>query len=140
MTDAAPALLLDTCALIFIGNASGIDNVADREIGKAAAENRLFVSPMSAWEIGVGVAKGRLILPLAPLEFFQRFLRLMKIQLSALSPEILVGSSNLPGRLHGDPMDRILIASARHLDMVLVTRDRPILDYGAEGHLRTLAC
>lgn len=140
MTDIAPALLLDTCAMIFIGNASGIDDAADREIGRAATENRLFVSPMSAWEIGVGVAKGRLMLPLGPLEFFQRFLRLMKVQLSALSAEILVGSSNLPGRPHGDPMDRILISSARHLDMVLVTRDKPILDYGAEGHLRTLAC
>jgi PIN domain nuclease of toxin-antitoxin system len=140
MTDIAPALLLDTCAMIFIGNASGIDDAADCEIGRAATENRLFVSPMSAWEIGVGVAKGRLMLPQGPLEFFQRFLRLMKVQLCAVSPEILVGSSNLPGRLHGDPMDRILISSARHLDMVLVTRDRPILDYGADGHLRTLAC
>jgi PIN domain nuclease of toxin-antitoxin system len=64
----------------------------------------------------------------------------MNAQLSALSPEILVGSSNLPGRIHGDPMDRILISSARSLDMVLVTRDEPILAYSADGHLRTLAC
>ena len=46
----------------------------------------------------------------------------------------------LPGDIHGDPMDRILVASARILEMILVTRDKPILAYGREGHVRTLAC
>ncbi len=64
----------------------------------------------------------------------------MGAQLSEVSPEILIASSYLPGNLHSDPMDRILISTARNLDMILVTRDGPILDYGAEGHLRTLAC
>ncbi|GLS34056.1 PIN domain nuclease, a component of toxin-antitoxin system (PIN domain) [Mesorhizobium albiziae] len=135
-----PNLLLDTCALLFVANGTKIEDQAETEISEAAYDGRLYVSPMSAWEIGVGVAKNRLKLPLDPLEFFNRFLKLMTAQLSAVSPEILVGSSNLPGAIHGDPMDRILISSARHLDMVLVTRDGPILDYGADGHLRTLAC
>jgi PIN domain nuclease of toxin-antitoxin system len=140
MTGNAPPLLLDTCAILFIGNASGIDAVADQEVGRAASERRLFVSPISAWEIGVGVAKGRLVLPLDPLEFFRRFVERIGASLSALTPEILVRSSLLPGNLHGDPMDRIIIASARILEMVLVTRDRPILAYGREGHVRTLPC
>lgn len=139
MTD-RPNLLLDTCAMLFAANGTAMKEPAEKEISEAAYDGRLYVSPMSAWEIGVGVAKNRLKLPLEPLEFFQRFLRLMNGQLSAVSPEILVGSSNLPGRMHGDPMDRILISSARHLDMILVTRDGPILDYSADGHLRTLAC
>jgi PIN domain nuclease of toxin-antitoxin system len=139
MTD-QPAILLDTCALIFVANATHMNKEAEAEISEAAYDGRLYVSPMSAWEIGIGVAKNRLKLPLEPLEFFQRFLTFMQAQLSAVSPEILIGSSNLPGNLHGDPMDRILISTARNLDMVLVTRDGPILDYGTDGHLRTLAC
>ncbi|TPL07737.1 type II toxin-antitoxin system VapC family toxin [Mesorhizobium sp. B2-4-11] len=139
MTD-QPSILLDTCALIFVANEERISEQAEAEISEAAYDDRLYVSPMSAWEIGIGVAKNRLKLPLGPLEFFQRFLRLMQAQLTAVSPEILIGSSNLPGRLHDDPMDRILISTARNLDMVLVTRDEPILDYGLEGNLRTLAC
>lgn len=135
-----PSILLDTCALLFVASEIHISERAETEISEAAYDGRLYVSPMSAWEIGIGVAKNRLKLPLGPLEFFQRFLKLMQAQLSTLSPEILVGSSNLPGPLHGDPMDRILISTARNLDMVLVTRDQPILDYGAEGNLRTLAC
>jgi PIN domain nuclease of toxin-antitoxin system len=135
-----PNILLDTCAMLFVANGTAVEDRAQREISEAAYDGRLYVSPMSAWEIGIGVAKNRLKLPLEPLDFFQRFLRVMKAQLSAVSPEILISSSNLPGRLHGDPMDRILISSARHLDMILVTRDQPILDYGSDGHLRTLAC
>jgi PIN domain nuclease of toxin-antitoxin system len=126
--------------MIFIANETRMNEEAEGEISEAAFDKRLYVSPMSAWEIGIGVAKNRLKLPVGPLEFFQRFLARMDAQLSAVSPEVLIGSSNLPGDLHGDPMDRILISTARNLDMVLVTRDGPILAYGADGHLRTLAC
>ena len=135
-----PNLLLDTCALLFVANDTRISDAADQEISEAAHDGRLYVSPISAWEIGIGVSKNRLKLPLEPLDFFQRFLRLLKAQLTELSPEILIGSSHLPGSLHGDPADRILITSARQLDMILVTRDEPILTYAADGNLRTLAC
>jgi PIN domain nuclease of toxin-antitoxin system len=135
-----PNLLLDTCAMIFVANDSLIDPHASREISEAAYDGRLYLSPMSAWEIGIGVAKGRLNLPLAPLDFVERFIERMSAKLSAISPAILIASSNLPGPPHGDPIDRILMASARALDMVLVTRDEPILRYGRNGHLRTLAC
>lgn len=139
MTD-GPSILLDTCTLLFVAGDTRMSEQAKVEISEAAYDGRLYVCPMSAWEIGIGVAKNRLKLPMGPLEFFQRFLKHMQAQLSALSPEILIGSSSLPGRLHCDPVDRILVATARTLDMVLVTRDQPILDYGAEGNLRTLAC
>jgi PIN domain nuclease of toxin-antitoxin system len=138
MSDAS--LLLDTCAMIYVANDAPIDVEADRQISEAAFNGRLYVCPMSAWEMGIGVAKGRLFLPLPPLDFFKRFLTRLEAKLSALTPEVLVGSSNLPGETQKDPVDRILMASARLLDMVLVTRDRAILAYGERGHLRTLAC
>ena len=37
-------------------------------------------------------------------------------------------------------MDRILIATARKNNFSLLTNDRAILAYGAEGHVKTLAC
>ena len=52
-----PNLLLDTCAIIFVANDSPIDPQATREISEAAYDGRLYLSPMSAWEIGIGVAK-----------------------------------------------------------------------------------
>ena len=126
--------------MIFIANDTPMEAEAERSISEAAFDGRLHVSPMSAWEIGKGVSKGRLSLPISPVEFFSRFLARMEARLCALSPEILIESSYLPGEPHNDPMDRILMASARMLDMILVTRDEPILKYGEKGHLRALAC
>lgn len=134
------ALLLDTCAMIFIANDTRLDPEADRAISEAAHDGRLYVSPISAWEIGIGVAKRRLSLPLAPLDFFDRFVERMQAKLSPVSPSIMITSSFLPGEIHGDPMDRILVSTARTHDFVLVTSDRPILAYGSDGHVRTLPC
>lgn len=135
-----PNLLLDTCAMLFVAEEASIDRDTLQKISEASYDGRLHVSPISAWEIGIGVAKGRLSLPLAPLDFIERFIERMQARLSPLTPAIMVSSSNLPGNVHGDPMDRILIATARALDLVLVTSDRPILAYSRAGHLRTLAC
>jgi PIN domain nuclease of toxin-antitoxin system len=133
-------LLLDTCAMIFVSLDSEMRSEASEAITLASEDRRLRVSPMSAWEIGMAMSKGRLKSPLSATEFFRRFLRNLKAELCALTPEILIDSCYLPANPHGDPTDRILMASARSLDMVLVTRDKPILDYGRAGHLRTLAC
>lgn len=126
--------------MLFLANDSPMDAEARWEISEAAYDGRLYLSPMSAWEIGMGVAKGRISLPLAPLDFVERFIDRMQAKLSPLTPAILISSSNLPGRVHGDPMDRILIATARALDMVLVTSDRPILAYAKSGQLRIQPC
>ena len=57
-----------------------------------------------------------------------------------LTAEIAVECHQLPDRLHNDPVDRILVATARIEGLTLLTRDRAILDYAAKGHLRALAC
>ncbi len=71
---------------------------------------------------------------------FQSFLRLPGVTLEGLTPDILIDSSLLPGEPHGDPADRIIIATARALDLTVVTRDRHILNYAERGHVRALAC
>jgi PIN domain nuclease of toxin-antitoxin system len=57
-----------------------------------------------------------------------------------LSNDIAIAASHLPGPLHGDPADRLLIATARDLGMPLVTRDRKIIDYAEAGHVSVLVC
>jgi PIN domain nuclease of toxin-antitoxin system len=61
------------------------------------------------------------------------------ISLAPLTPQVALASSRLPGSIHGDPADRILVATAHSLGATLVTRDRRILDYSAAGHIATLA-
>ncbi len=55
-----------------------------------------------------------------------------------LSAQIAVESCELPGRFHRDPADRMIVATARVTNATLMTRDRRILDYAAEGHLTAI--
>jgi PIN domain nuclease of toxin-antitoxin system len=109
-------------------------------IRDASQRSRLYISPISAWEIGMLMSKRRLKSPLAPAEFLRRFLVSFNAAYSELSPEILIDSSFLPSFPHADPTDRTLVATARNLDMILITSDRPILRYGEEGYVRAIAC
>ena len=52
----------------------------------------------------------------------------------------MIASSYLPGKLPKDPTDRIMAATARELGATLITRDRALLDYGAQGHVAVLEC
>ena len=62
------------------------------------------------------------------------------MKLAELSPDILIAASFLPGKPPNDPMDRILIATARELAATLVTRDRAVIAYGEQGNVSVLAC
>lgn len=83
---------------------------------------------------------GRAAMTQTPGAIFRAFLQLPGIVLEDLTADILMNSSLLPAPIHGDPADRILIATARALDLTIVTRDQLILDYATHGHVRALAC
>ena len=51
---------------------------------------------------------------------------------------MLFRSTRLPGDLHGDPADRILVATARRMGARLMTRDRRLLDYGRQKHAKII--
>jgi PIN domain nuclease of toxin-antitoxin system len=72
------------------------------------------------------------------LEWVVESLKRTGIRVIPLSPEITVASTRLPGELHGDPSDRIIVATARHENAVLITRDRPLLSYASHGFMRAL--
>lgn len=135
------SLLLDTCAIIWIALNEPIKPEAKAAVNAAfAADEKVRVSPISAWELGLLSSKGRLPTSRPPLSMFGEVVANAGVWVEALSPEVLIESSFLPGQLHNDPADRILIATARALDLTLVTRDRAILDYAMLGHVRALSC
>lgn len=134
------AVLLDTCAAIWLAFGDPVRPDALATIRTAQAMGAAFVSPITAWEVGTKVAKGRLDLDLAPEEWFERFLGLPGVRLADLTPRLLIASTALPGQPPGDPADRIVIATARALDAPVVTRDRLILPYAAAGHVRAVRC
>jgi PIN domain nuclease of toxin-antitoxin system len=71
------------------------------------------VSPITAWELGLLAARGRLKSPLTPQRLFQRIMDFPYLRLAAMPPEILLASSFLPGSPPRDPADRIILATAR---------------------------
>ena len=134
------ALLLDTCAFIYIVAEAKLSKELQFALKQAASFDSIFVSPITAWEIGKLAARGRLQFTTETAKLFQEFVARPGIKLCELSPEILINSSFLPDLAHKDPMDQILIATARSLNIPLVTNDRAILAYGKLGHVKTLAC
>jgi len=134
-------LLLDTCAAIWIANKDPISESILDEIRRAAVDGRaVFVSAITAWEIGMLVSRGRMSMLTAPERWFENLLQAPAIRLANLPPNVLIAASFLPGTPPNDPADRILAATAREYGYTLVTRDRPLLDYAEHGHLQALAC
>ncbi len=141
--DAPRAVLLDTCAVIWLANREKLRPEAVEVIFHAGEHEGIFISPVSAWEIGL-LNRGRLssgnhFLPDAK-TWFTRMMSAPSIKLAPFTAEIAIDSSSLPQPLHSDPADRLLIATARHLGVPFVTRDRKIEAYGALGHLSVITC
>jgi len=134
-------LLLDTCAAIWIseGQALASDAVAAIERSHRSGEF-IYVSPITAWEIGLLVSRGKLTSPMSPQRWFERLLQAPGLRLADMSPDVLIASSFLPGAPPRDPADRILAATAREYRYRLTTRDSPLLTYARQGHLQGLAC
>ena len=113
---------------------------AEAAIAASGVEDRLFASAVSGWEIGVLWRKRGYAFDPDPAIWLDRVLAQSRIRLTPLTARQAVASSLLPGDLHDDPADRLLVASARDLRATLVTRDARLLAYAAQGHLEVLAC
>jgi PIN domain nuclease of toxin-antitoxin system len=134
-------LLLDTCAVIWLTNG---DKVSEHCIAAMSnsRENKepIFISPITAWEIGLLAARGRLSLLMPPQRWFDRMLQAPGVRLADMSADILIASSFLPGAPPNDPADRIIATTAREYGYVLVTRDHDLLGYAEQGHVQSLPC
>jgi PIN domain nuclease of toxin-antitoxin system len=136
-----PSLLLDTCAAIWISAQEPMKHGAEEALTKARARNEtIYVSPITAWEIGLLVSGGRLNMQMTPERWFDRLMQAPGVRLAGLPPSVLIAASFLPGQPPNDPADRILAATAREHGFQLVTRDRRLLDYAQQGHIQALAC
>lgn len=134
-------VLLDTCALLWIAEGEKIADLAKAALDALWRRGEApRVSTISAWEIGLLTARGRLSLPMSPGQWWARATDRLAFKLIDLTPDLMIGSSFLPGRPPDDPADRILAATARELGYSLMTRDAKLLDYATAGHLQAIAC
>jgi PIN domain nuclease of toxin-antitoxin system len=136
----AEILLLDTHCWLWeqFGNTEKFSRQGRRLIDKAAQSGDLRVSVISVWEIGMLEAKGRLALKMSCTEWVNQALATPGLSLFPLTPEIAIESSRLPGEIHADPADRILLATARITGARLLTADERLLAYGRQHHALTV--
>lgn len=117
-------ILLDTHAWIWWCSAS--PKLSSKASKAIHAENTVGVSAISCWEVGMLVVKKRLVLDRDVEVWVDQALKLPKIQLLPLTPRIAVKSTLLGEEFHGDPVDRILVATASEYGCPLLSKDKKI--------------
>lgn len=120
-------ILLDTCCLLWL--ASDQARLSDRARNEVSEHrDQLFVSAISAFEIGVKHSKGKLELPLSPVAWFAKAVEFHGLIEMPVSGAIAARSTQLP-QLHADPCDRMIIATAQLHGMTILSPDGLIRDY-----------
>lgn len=119
-------MLLDTHTLIWA--AGEVENIpaATREV---MAEADLMVSPVSAYEMNLKHASGKLPNVAAFLPILSAYLASLRIDVLPISLAHAQAAGRLP-LTHRDPFDRILAAQALAEDLTLVSRDRKLDQFG----------
>ncbi len=91
-----------------------------------AGRRELFLPAISLWEMQLLHAKQRLELPLPFAEWLARAADERVIIVLPLDIEVVFALDALPASFHGDPADRLIVATARAHAMPLATRDAAI--------------
>ena len=143
MTDLASGLLLDTCAVIWLVEGK-LSKAVWTEVFVAGVGAGIFVSPISAWEVGM-LSKARGSRPAVkflpdPTAWFANLMARNGIREASFTPAIAIAASSLPGIFHADPADRLLVATARQLGIPLVTGDAKIIEYAEQGFVDVIRC
>jgi PIN domain nuclease of toxin-antitoxin system len=86
--------------------------------------SELLVSSISAWEVAMLVQKGRLTLRVDVRSAIRAMSQAPRVRMVPLSEEIAVEAALL--KLHGDPSDRLIVATAIDTRTRLVTKDKAI--------------
>lgn len=129
-------IVLDTHTWVWwVGDPERLSGRAATAIDGAIAEQKLFVSSISVWEVATLVDKKRLVMTLDVGDWIAKCESLPFINFVPVDNHIAFRSRRLPGSLHDDPADRMIVATALSLGATLVTKDRRLRDY---GHVETL--
>ncbi len=132
-------LILDTHVFVWLLNGNATISTATRNIiQKTLSNGNVYISAISCWEIAMLEERKRIILTEPCLQWINEGLSHSGVQVLPLSAEISVESCNLPGNPHGDPSDKIIIASARLTNSHLITKDNAIIAYSKQHHVNVL--
>jgi PIN domain nuclease of toxin-antitoxin system len=126
-------LLLDTHVWLWSadGDTRRVGRRARQALLKAESRDDIRVSPVSMFEVTALHTLGRLRLA-RPLDHWLReALDAAGVRLAELTPAVAIDAGVIPRSALADPLDRLLVATARQLDAVFLTADARILAYAA---------
>jgi PIN domain nuclease of toxin-antitoxin system len=131
----ADRVLLDTHVVLWWkADRRRLSATARRHLDDAT---ELLISPLTLWEVAMLVSKQRITLDRPTKTWAHDLLADPRIVLSPVSAEIAVAAAELAD-FHGDPVDRVLTATAEQGGCPLLTKDRQIRQYARTGVLRTV--
>ena len=119
-------VVLDTSALIFW--TLDRDRLSDAAAAAIAEADRILVSSISIWEIGIKVNRGGLSIPLTVREFADRLMQVDRVELLPVDTATWLKNIELDWA-HRDPADRTIVAVALLHSCPLVTSDRAIRNF-----------
>jgi PIN domain nuclease of toxin-antitoxin system len=123
-------ILLDTHAWIWLlSSPHKLSSHAKEHIDSAVVNQQVYVSSISVWEMAMLVNKGRLLLTMHAEDWIDTAEKLPFLHFVPIDNGIAFQSVNLPGNIHNDPADRIIVATAIKLKVPIISKDRRIRDY-----------
>jgi PIN domain nuclease of toxin-antitoxin system len=91
--------------------------------------DELLLSAISIWEFSKLLEKGRLGISYNPEGWINIALEMPKLRFVHLTTMIAYRSTILPQPFHDDPVDQIIVATAREENATILTKDKRILNY-----------
>jgi PIN domain nuclease of toxin-antitoxin system len=122
-------VILDTCGLIWL--ATGSPELSPGARAGIQAHEVVHVSAITAFEIGQKYAAGELRLPCDAEKWYGDVLAHHHLTELPIDGRIALLATRLP-RIHKDPCDRMIIATAKLLGLRVVTADTRFAQYGIE--------
>lgn len=141
--------LLDTHALYWlVSETEALSDAALVVIAEQQAARTLYVSPITAWELGVIALKPRQMErpdlgDLTPRQWFREAVRLVGASLVPVRQTIALEAAEVVATTgHKDPGDCFLIATARVRKIPIITRDRVMLNLARDSpeYLTVIGC
>jgi len=120
-------MILDTCALLWL--ATGSKKLARRTLKDINEAPAVYVSAITAFEIAIKTARGKLKLPRPAREWFDRVVEYHGLTILPLDAGVCIEAALLPP-IHDDPCDRFILATAKLNDLAVVTADSRFAKYG----------
>jgi PIN domain nuclease of toxin-antitoxin system len=123
-------IVLDTHAWIwFVNDPRQLSAPARRAAEEAMSGRSIYISSISALEVALLAASGRIELTIDVHDWIAKSEALPFINFVPVDNAIFLRSVFLPGPLHADPADRVIIATALMKGIPVVTKDEKIRKY-----------